>query len=136
MESYTVLFVDDEPWLTEGLRAVLEVEGIQCVTVSDATQALRILNSRKIDVLVTDVMMPAGEDLAGIDSSVAGHALIERVRRRFHNVGIVCLSVIRDHRRIKDLKRQNVLFFSKGEISLETAKRLIYAKLTGRYARR
>jgi CheY-like chemotaxis protein len=136
MLGYTVLFVDDEPWLTEGLRAVLEVDGIQCITVSDATQALRVLNSKKIDVLVTDVMMPAGEELAGVDSSVAGYALIERVRRRFHNVGIVCLSVIRDHKRIKILRRQNVLFFSKGEISLETAKRLIYSKLTGRYSSR
>jgi DNA-binding NarL/FixJ family response regulator len=136
VQSYTVLFVDDEPWLTEGLRAILELDDIQCVTVCDATHALRVLESKKIDVLVTDIMMPAGEDLPGVDSSVAGYALIERVRRRFHKVGIICLSVIRDHGRIKDLKRQNVLFFSKGEISLETAKRLIYSKLTGRYSRR
>lgn len=131
-----MLFVDDEPWLTEGLRAVLEVDGVQCITVNDATEALRVLSSRRIDVLVTDVMMPAGEEMAGVDSSVAGYALIERVRRRFHNVGIVCLSVIRDHGRIKNLKRQNVLFFSKGEITLARAKQLIYSKLTGRYSRR
>jgi DNA-binding NarL/FixJ family response regulator len=131
-----VLFADDEPWLTEGLRAVLEADGIVCISVNNATQAIRALETKEINLLVTDIMMPAGEAFPGVDSSVAGFALIERVRRGHGSVGIVCLSVIRDGRRIKELKRQNVLFFSKGEISLETAKRLIYSKITGRYTRR
>ena len=130
------LFVDDEPWLSEALRAVLEAENIECVSVADATQALRLLSSKKFDVLVTDVMMPAGEDFPNVDSSVAGFALIDQVRRRFHNVGIICLTVIRDHPRIKALKKQNVVFLSKGEASLDYAKRLVIAKITGKYERR
>jgi hypothetical protein len=81
-------------------------------------------------------MMPSGESFPNVDSTTAGYALIDHVRRHFSGVSIICLSVIRDHSRIKNLKRQNVLFFSKGEISLETAKRLILSKLTGRYSRR
>ena len=50
------LFVDDEPFLQEAIFAVLEAEGINCVSTSNVTEAMSYLeNNDEISVIVTDI---------------------------------------------------------------------------------
>ena len=56
----TILIVEDETHLRDGLRYNLEAEGYDVVAVSDAEGALAELEAkpRKFDVIVLDVMLP------------------------------------------------------------------------------
>lgn len=128
---HTILFVDDEPVSTQALRMVLEAKGFRCVSLTDMTSAMDFLDQERVSALVSDVMMPSGEAFLEIDSSETGFHFVSEVRRRFPDVGIICLSVIGDQKKINKLKRQGVLYLRKGETPLGTAVRLIESKATG-----
>lgn len=96
------------------------------------TDAWRVLAERSIDVVVTDIMMPAGEAFPDVDSATTGFYLVKRIRERFGRLPIICLSVINDPEKIKNLKKQDVLYLQKGETPLETARKLIESKATGK----
>jgi DNA-binding NarL/FixJ family response regulator len=131
-QSYTILFVDDEPWLSEPLRLSLEARGFNCLSTNNATDGWRLLEKHNIHVLVADIMMPAGEQFPQVESEVAGFHFVAAVRKTFPNVAVICLSVIGDQDKINDLKKQGVLYLRKGETPLDNARRLIESKATGR----
>jgi CheY-like chemotaxis protein len=131
MRQLTLLFVDDEPWLTESLRITLKGKGFRCVVRKDASEAWRFICSNEISVLVTDIMMPPGEEFPQIDSSEAGYHFVDRVRSKYPRMPIICLSVIGDQAKIQNLKRKNVQYLRKGETPLNAAVRLVESKATG-----
>ena len=63
-----VLLVDDEILVTEALRRALHKEAYTVHCACSATEALKILSHEKIDVVVSDEMMPGmlGSDFLGI----------------------------------------------------------------------
>jgi two-component system, OmpR family, response regulator ResD len=128
---YTILFADDEPTSTQALRMLLEAQGFRCLCTSDMTETLRYLRREKVDVLVSDIMMPAGEDFPSIDSAETGFNLVAKVRAEFRNIAVICLSVIGDQSKINGLKKIGVLYLRKGETPLDTAAKLIESKATG-----
>lgn len=126
------LFVDDEPLLQDALFAVLEAEGITCVSASNVSEAMAYLKRNgEISIIVTDIMMPPGELYQDVDSSDAGFFFVDEVLRKFPEVPIICLSVIGDQRKINKLKRKGVLYLRKGETPLDTAVNLIKSKIRG-----
>ena len=126
-----LLFVDDEPWGTEALRLKLEGRGFICNVAEDMSTALKLLESEKHEVVVTDIMMPAGDDFPNIDSSETGIRFVSIVRSKHPDIQIICLSVIGDQEVIKSLKRNKALYLRKGETSLDAASKLIESKATG-----
>jgi len=130
--NYTILFVDDEPWLSDALRFSLEGRGYNCISKTNMTDAWAVIERQSIDVIVTDIMMPAGTGFPGVDASSAGFHFVRKIRQQWPRVAIICLSVIADAEKIQELKRQNILYLRKGETPLETAIALIEAKATGR----
>lgn len=133
MKSKNILFVDDEPWINEALRAVLESRGFNCISKSDMSSGWRYLEKNDVAVLVTDIMMPAGDLFPGIDSSDTGFHFVGKVKDKWPAIAIICLSVIGDVRKINLLKKRNILYLRKGETNLETAANLIESKATGIY---
>jgi CheY-like chemotaxis protein len=130
--SYTILFVDDEPWLSQALRLSLESRGYNCISKTNMTDGWAIIEQQSVDVIVTDIMMPAGDAFPGIDSSSAGFYFVRKIRQKLPRASIICLSVIADPDKIEDLKKQNILYLRKGETPLDTARKLIESKATGR----
>jgi|SRR5581483_11579991 len=128
---HTILFVDDEPRSTEALRMLLEAKGFRCVSLTDMTSGFAFLEREKVSVLVSDIMMPSGDAFPEIDSSETGFHFVAKVRAKFPDVSVICLSVIGDQSKIIKLKKQGVLFLRKGETPLDTAARLIESKATG-----
>lgn len=59
-----VLVVDDEKMIRELLGETLEAIGYKVLTAEDHKQAIGVLKSEKIDVVITDVVLP---DKSGID---------------------------------------------------------------------
>ena len=131
-QIFRILFVDDEPWLSEALRLSLECRGYECISKRNATAAWQVLEKGSVDVVVTDIMMPGGDLFAEVNSEATGFELIRRIRQRWPTQSVICLSVIADVSRILSLKKQNVLYLRKGETPLETAMKLIESKATGK----
>ncbi len=65
---YKVLLVDDEPLVTEALKRALRKEAYGVSIAGSARQALEILGREKMDVVVSDEMMPGmlGSDFLAI----------------------------------------------------------------------
>lgn len=128
---HTILFVDDEPGSTQALRFLIEARGFRCVSLSDMSSAIAFLKKEKVSVIVSDIMMPAGEDFPEIDSTVTGFYFVSRIRKDYPDIRIICLSVIGDQSKIQELKGKGVLYLRKGETPLDKAASLIASKATG-----
>ncbi len=65
LKNATIMIVDDEPSSIEVVKAFLEEEGYRhFVTVDDSVQALTILEEKRPDLLLLDLMMP---EVSGFD---------------------------------------------------------------------
>ena len=56
--QYTILIVDDEPLITEVLAEALSREPYVILTAGSAEDALRLLDQRQMDVIISDEKMP------------------------------------------------------------------------------
>jgi len=56
--THNVLLVDDDPLVLEGLKRALHKETYEVLGATSADAALEILSSKKVDVVVSDEMMP------------------------------------------------------------------------------
>ena len=63
-----VLIVEDEPDLMDVAAALYISMGYEVVTASNANEALTLLESREVDVLFTDIIMPQG--MNGVELAV------------------------------------------------------------------
>ncbi len=62
---FTILVVDDEKNIREGLAEALSLDGFQVKTAADGAQGLAAVETGEIDLVITDLKMPAlsGSDL-------------------------------------------------------------------------
>lgn len=116
----TVLFVDDEPWLQESLRASLEGRGFECLWATDMTSALELLAVKEVAVVVTDIMMPHGKNFPNLDSRETGFHFIDQLRANWPHTPIVCLSVIGDEAKLRPIRSSRIDYLRKGEVPLAT----------------
>lgn len=80
---FHILFVDDEPsWQKGFTRSLKSFPGIRISTRSNGQEALAFLESRAVDLVVTDVMMP------GMD----GMTLLRRIREGYPAIFVVVIT--------------------------------------------
>ncbi|HSY49926.1 MAG TPA: PAS domain S-box protein [Thermoanaerobaculia bacterium] len=58
MKPLTILIVDDQPINLKLLRAQLEGEGYAVVEAANGAEALAVMDRKKVDVIVSDILMP------------------------------------------------------------------------------
>jgi two-component system response regulator HydG len=58
-DAPTVLVVDDEPSNLASIEKIFQKDGMRVLTAGDARIALDLLRSHKVEVILTDLMMPA-----------------------------------------------------------------------------
>ncbi len=82
-EEITILVVDDDPAIRIFLRHVLESSGYVVLEASNGRQAVqRLSETKNVDVMITDLIMPDQEGLETIQS----------VRKEFPNLRMVAMS--------------------------------------------
>lgn len=84
MNSPVALIVDDEKQMLSIVSFALEVQGFEFHTAQNITDAWRILNTHKIDIVVLDVMMPSG----------SGIELTKRIRAMSTDIPIILLTAL------------------------------------------
>ncbi len=91
-----LLIVDDEKNIREGLCELLKIEGYSVYSASNGKEALSILNSEDIDLVVTDLKMPimSGEELLKVLANsfptlpvivLTGHGTVENAVAAMRN---------------------------------------------------
>jgi two-component system NtrC family response regulator len=78
----TVLIVDDEKNYPLILGAVLEEEGFEILTANSGKEALELLNSSEVDLVLTDMKMP------GMD----GMALLEKIKSKDADLPVIMMT--------------------------------------------
>jgi CheY-like chemotaxis protein len=78
----TILLVEDEVLLREGVQETLEMFGYTVIGAGDGLEALEWLDQTLISLIITDLVMP----------KMNGVAFIEQVRIKFPNLPIIVAS--------------------------------------------
>ncbi len=97
-----IMIVDDEENLLELIKAILENEKFEVITVSDGKECLEKLKTVKPDLILLDMMMPG----------MSGREVCERIRKdpKTKDLKIAFLTVAKFSETGKDvLKKMNVL---------------------------
>ena len=77
-----ILLVDDVPAVRLSIRAALEAVGYQVQEAGDGKEALDLLDSQAVDLIVTDLWMP---NLDGVE-------LLKRLRASNANIKVIAIS--------------------------------------------
>lgn len=86
LNGVNVLIVDDERLVRWSVRYFLEKEGYIAQEASSANEALEILASSEINVLITDLMMPG----------MHGVELINQARKASPGISVLVITAIDD----------------------------------------
>ena len=78
---YYVLICDDQPDIVNALKIYLKPEGYSLLTAANGKEALELVKSQKIDLILMDIMMPVMDGIVATDQI-----------REFSNVPIILLT--------------------------------------------
>ncbi|QCR33471.1 vancomycin resistance response regulator transcription factor, VanR-F/VanR-M family [Lysinibacillus sp. SGAir0095] len=81
MRDISILIADDDDEIADLIAIHLEKEGYHVIKVSDGQEALRVVETQAIDLLILDIMMP----------KMDGYEVTRRIREQ-HNLPIIFLS--------------------------------------------
>jgi two-component system, response regulator FlrC len=104
--SVFVLFVDDDAEFADAAARCFESVGMRTVVAFGTMPALDVFDGPDIDVVVTDVKLPAGES--------DGSALARMIRNRRPQVPIILMSA---HPQVLDVASPCVTRFKPSEIA-------------------
>ncbi|ORC31783.1 sigma-54 dependent transcriptional regulator [Marispirochaeta aestuarii] len=80
--KFNVLIVDDEKNIREGLGKALELEDYNVFLAADGKEALAVINSEEIDLIITDLKMP----------EMSGEELLKKVASAYPTVPVIILT--------------------------------------------
>lgn len=80
--SRTILVVDDEKYIREGLCAALSMDGYEGLEAEDGAQAWDLINKAPVDLVITDLRMPK---MSGMD-------LLKRIYTTYPTIPVIVLT--------------------------------------------
>ncbi len=87
----TVLVVDDEDYVRELLRRILEEAGYAVVTAANGGEALESLPGTKVDLILLDIKMPG----------LNGFEVLKMIREQY-DIPVIMLTAIREGTSVGD----------------------------------
>lgn len=86
--SYQVLFLEDEPTICEVLTEYMTLSGYQVTSVPNGDEAISLINSRRYDIAVLDIMVP------GTD----GFGVLAKIRECQPEMAVIMLTALDDEK--------------------------------------
>ena len=80
--KFTILVVDDEKNIREGLAEYLRMEGYELKTAADGREGFAAVETGEVDLVITDLRMPA----------MSGGELLRQVGSRYPSVPVIVLT--------------------------------------------
>lgn len=80
--SHSILVVDDDNYVLEFISTLLNMNGYSVFSCKSAIDALSLLQQKKVDVIITDIMMP---EISGLD-------LLERIRSQYEDIPVILMT--------------------------------------------
>lgn len=82
MPHSTILLVEDEILLREGIQEILEANGYRVIGAADGAEALEWLDQVPVTLVISDLVMP----------NMDGMEFVQRVRVRFPDLPVIIAS--------------------------------------------
>jgi DNA-binding NtrC family response regulator len=79
---FTLLVADDEKNIREGLGEALEADGYRALLAADGEEAMRLVETDDVDLVITDLRMP----------KISGTELLEKVAGRYPGLPVIVLT--------------------------------------------
>jgi CheY-like chemotaxis protein len=119
----TILFVDDEQWLMEGMVDGLEAYGYRVICAANGTQALELIEENDIDLVLLDIMMPPGGRIEDATyGRRTGVELCRILREEMElKIPILCLTVVTDSAVHNELRKYGAVVRVKPALPSEIA---------------
>ncbi len=73
MENYSILLVDDDPFILEGIGADLEAQGFEVTDADSGDRAVEWLAQKKFDLVITDLVMENIDGIQVLKKAKASH---------------------------------------------------------------
>ena len=86
--AYQVLFLEDEPTICEVLTEYMTLSGYQVTSVPNGDEAISLINSRRYDIAVLDIMVP------GTD----GFGVLAKIRECQPEMAVIMLTALDDEK--------------------------------------
>lgn len=90
--TITLLIVDDEAMIRNLLEKILSKEGYKILTAKDGLEALEVMESSKVDIVISDMKMPR----------MNGLELLKRIKKERPDIGVVIMTGYGDTYTVKD----------------------------------
>ena len=103
MDKKRVLVVDDDVDLVKMLKLRLEAEGFEFMSAEDGEAMLKVMDTKKPDVVILDIMLPR----------VDGYTALREMRKKeeFKDMPVIVLSA-KEKRKVGDLfALEDIAFF-------------------------
>ncbi len=81
--AYTILVIDDEQQLRDSLTQQLRDEGYTVYAAADSNQALSLMNSMTVHLLILDLKLPVG---------MSGHEILKYVKTFYNKTKVLVLT--------------------------------------------
>ncbi len=78
----TILVVDDEKNIREGLGEAFRMEGYEVLTAADGLEAKNLLDEKYIDLVISDLRMP----------KLDGKELLQYIKRQWENIPVIIIT--------------------------------------------
>ncbi len=88
----TILVVDDETMMHTLLRKILTREGYGVLCANDGAHALELMQSNKVDMVLSDIKMPRMD----------GFELLRQLKLKYPHVGTIIMTAFGDTYSLKD----------------------------------
>ena len=107
--QFTILIVDDEKNIRDGLAEAFQMEGYKALTAGDGQTAMKMLEENYIDLVITDLKMP----------HISGMELLQYVKQNWPNVPVIIITAHGDIADAVKAMQQGALEFITKPLNLE-----------------
>jgi len=105
----TILIVDDEKNIRDGLAEAFGMEGYDAMTAKDGQEAMKLLDERYIDLVITDLKMP----------KVSGMELLQHIKQHWQNIPVIIITAHGDIAEAVSAMQDGALEFITKPLDLE-----------------